>query len=351
MRDLRKQSVPAVRGLLLLAAFLPLAIQPVSAQPPREVLAPMTSSASEGRIAIETSAAPSKITIGDVITYRINVTYPEKTRILDNLLLTKIGPFEILDNVPGERQILDGMTSFEDLYRISIYDTGEYSIPAFKLRYRTEDGQERSLQTEPLSLSVEPVAGDLEQAQDIRDIKPPVVLGQPLADRLLPWAMVVVAVLMLFFFYRWLRSRPKRTKAAPAPPPRPAHELAFEALSELRKDREGLIEKRDFEAFSVRVSWILRHYLGNRYDVQAIDLTTSEILDALQPLALPEDTFKEFLEFFDDCDLVKFAKEALDRKDMLYLIDLAWKLVDATRIGGRTEQTQARFQENGEAKA
>lgn len=289
-------------------------------------------------VTVETSVDRNEITIGDPIRFTVRWIRPNDATFLDSTRLEQLGAFEILSERIGEEQITGQQTIREDQYLISLYEIGEFEVPAVKMRYRLADGSEGQAESGKQVIQVVSILTDPLEAQDIRDIKPPVILGKPNWQRLaLFLAMLLALVLTVFFAYRVFR-RSRKPREIPAPPPLPAHEIAFAALTQLRKDEDGFLARRDFETFSIRVSDILREYLHGRFELPAEDRTTEETLHELSRLGIQEDCLGRFKEFLEDCDLVKFAQEALDQKDMFYLIDLAWRLVEETR-----EQPQPDF--------
>lgn len=290
--------------------------------------------AARAEVTVESSLDRREISIGDIIAYRVSIRCPEEVRLLGDPLEADLKPFEIIDASSATDETPQGDRITTITYRISVYETGEHKIPPYVVRYSTPDGEEHEARSEEHTIIVYSVISDPETAQDIRDLKDPLVLGLPFWKQLGFWLFVILTLGVLCALVLWLR-RGRRRPEAPRPvvtaPPRPAHEIAYEALAALREDREGLLRRGEFEPFSVRISAILREYLQNRYGLLALDRTTEEILQELSALKLKNDTDKEFQEFFEDCDLVKFARETLEQSDMLYLIDLAWRLVDETR--------------------
>jgi hypothetical protein len=102
--------------------------------------------------------------------------------------------------------------------------------------------------------------------------------------------------------YKWLK-RPK--PVPPPPPPRPAWEVAFERLDEVR--HAGLLQTQRFGEFFDRVNDAVREYLGARFGFDGLESTTDETIAALRRVprfALP---LPELVSFLQQCDLVKFA--------------------------------------------
>lgn len=298
-------------------------------------------------VIVESEAEPKTITIGDPIELRVRITRAADISLFYPREEPDLKPFEILDVRLGQPVEEGEELITEDVYRVSVYETGSFEIPSIEIAYETTDGQQGEVSTEPVEIEVQSVIENPEEEQTIRDLKPPVVLETPLWQRLWPWLAILGAVILVGSAIFWLmRKRKQRPVVAPPPPPAPpADQVAFEALKALREDREGLLARGDFERFSVKVSGVLRVYLLNRFGLPAIDRTTEETLEALKHMRFSEKTRKTFEEFFVDCDLVKFARETLERNDMIYLIDLAWRLVEETRQGQSQPQEE---QENVE---
>jgi hypothetical protein len=287
-------------------------------------------SAVSAEVSLSTTIDRSEITLGDPIDYRVRISYPAGVVLESVRPVDKMDPFEILDVTLGQPVVEGGRITTEDRYRISIYETGDFSIPPYTVRYRTSTGAIEEVTSESHPIHVQSISEQVAQAQDVLPLKDPLSLGTPLWDRLWPWLLAsAILLIVCIVSILWLR-RPKTPKPIPVLPPRPAHEIAFDALTRLRNDEEGLLRARAYEAFSIRVSAILRDYLRGRFDVPADDRTTEEILEALRPFAFREDVYARFKEFFEDCDLVKFARGTLNRDDMLYLIDLCWRQVEET---------------------
>jgi hypothetical protein len=284
-------------------------------------------------ITVETSVDKQEITIGDPISLTVKITRPAGTNMIEGRPLTDLRPFEITGSRLGEEISENGQILTEDVYRISLYETGEFEIPQFSITVsgpNDETVEVKSSRSYPVK--VVPVINNMEEVQDIQDIKAPVIIGDFWWQRVLPWATgaLLFVILALALLY-WWRRKERPAPVVPPAPARPAHEVALEALEQLRADRDGIIANREFEVFSVRASLIIRTYLLDRYGFDARDRTTDEILDHLKKLNLPEKIQKKFQEFLEDCDLVKFAQEALEEKDMHYLIDLGRELVEKTK--------------------
>lgn len=112
-----------------------------------------------------------------------------------------------------------------------------------------------------------------------------------------------IAVLVALLVWLWWRRRKAKPVAEPSRPQLPADYVALKALGEIEAMR--LLESGRHKKYYTLVVDVLRHYIEQRYGVQAMDRTTDEIVFDLQRSRIEIDALEPLLR---DADLVKFAK-------------------------------------------
>ncbi|MGD0349945.1 MAG: hypothetical protein ABSB84_06485 [Verrucomicrobiota bacterium] len=156
---------------------------------------------------------------------------------------------------------------------------------------------------------------------DIRDIKPPIAI--PNGWEWVWWVLAALAVAAAaIFVWRWWQIRRLQILVEP---PLPAHVRAKQKLDEAL----ALISQP--KPFCTLVSDTIRLYLEECFNFRAPERTTEEFLYELQDtdLLLPEQ--KETLSnFFESCDLVKFAKYEPGEPELRELHGSALRLVEET---------------------
>ena len=148
---------------------------------------------------------------------------------------------------------------------------------------------------------------------DIMDLRPQQVTGK----RPLWWLWLLIAALaataaVLIVRHLLIRSR----RPPPPPPPKPPYDEAVEALNALDAKQylsRGLVREYVFE-----LSEILKRYIERRFDVNAAEFTTEEMLCWLAVSPLDKSRRNAMEWFFRATDPVKFAKlwpdqETIDR--------------------------------------
>ncbi len=162
---------------------------------------------------------------------------------------------------------------------------------------------------------------------DIRDIKPPVEI-----PAVFWWALIVLGLLALAGLAYVVQRRKQKAAPAVLAPARPPWEIALERLEDLRHQHypdAGL-----FKPFYSGLSDIVRHYLEDRFALQAPEMTTEEFLNHLQNSPALNAGHKELLrDFLNGSDMVKFARHVPTVKDAQANFDQANKLILETKDG------------------
>lgn len=139
---------------------------------------------------------------------------------------------------------------------------------------------------------------------DIHDIKPLAPVRLPSTIPRAAWYALAGLLLAGVLAAVWLRRRrPPRLSSEGAPEPaRPPDEAAYEALDALAAE-SGLPDKM----FYFRLSALLRTYLSGRFGVEALEMTTEELLPAVERMAMEKMLKSGINSFLRFSDPVKFA--------------------------------------------
>ena len=88
--------------------------------------------------------------------------------------------------------------------------------------------------------------------------------------------------------------------------------------------------------YHIRVSDILRVYADGRFAVEAMEMTTGEVLRGLRGAGVSGSVIDDCRQLLERCDLVKFAKFRPEPPACRDLVLLARRLVDVTRQADTT---------------
>jgi hypothetical protein len=260
-------------------------------------------------ITISGKASSSEIFIGDQFTYELKVEWQKGYEVLQVEPPLEMGKFELLEVRP---QTASDKKGFENTriytYTLSTYDTGDFEIPSFTVTYKTPEGEEKKAQSQPIAITVKPILHTAGDNFDIRDVKAPFSIpAKPYLRNFLigAGAFVLILAVALYLIIRHLFGK-KQQAPVEWIPPRPIEELAMEDIQAL--EISSLLAEGRIKEYYSRISEIIRVYLGRRFKVNAIDLTSYELLCTLEDKEIRDEVFKILEGFLDTCDLVKFAK-------------------------------------------
>ena len=177
-------------------------------------------------------------------------------------------------------------------------------------------------------LSLEVVSSLKPGEQEIRPAKGGLARWPAPPSRWLWIALGLLAVLAAAFLaLRKVLTTPRTILHLP--PPVPPHEIALNALADLRA--KGWIEALQIEPFYVALSGIVRRYLEGRFGLRAPERTTEEFIrDALNSKKLSDPHRDLVAGFLEQSDLVKFARHAPGQADMRNALESAERLVHET---------------------
>jgi hypothetical protein len=108
----------------------------------------------------------------------------------------------------------------------------------------------------------------------------------------------------------------------------PAHQRALKEIDQI--NAEQLVQSEDQKAYYTKLTETLRKYIQERFGFNAMEMTSSEIIDALQQRG-DKKMIDELHEIFFTADLVKFAKySTLINENDLNLVN-AVNFIDQTK--------------------
>ncbi len=251
----------------------------------------------------------AEILIGDQINLQLIVTVPENANIawpfIEDTLSRNI---EIINTSPIDTILHDGLLSLKQNILITSFDSGEFSIRPFEFLYMDEeDTIPLKIFSLPQLLKVNTI--DIDTAKAIKPIKAP--LGAPVSfNEVYPWVLLGLGIIgLIWFLIYYLKKRRKKepiflSKPKPKLPP---HVVALNGLEELKHKK--LWQNGKFKEYYTGMTDLIRQYIEDRFDVQAVEMTTDEIMSGLKRKEVNKDVFDKLFQTLKLADMVKFAKE------------------------------------------
>ena len=285
---------------------------------------------SQSKISISSSVDKASIFIGDLITYSVRITHDEDVEVLLPSLGANLGGFEIRDYQEFEPRKEEDKIVHQVNYVISTFDVGDFEIPPIMVGYKVPpDTLENVLKTEVIKIVVESLKPS--EDGDIREIKPPWEISFNWKTVIVIGIIALFVILFVIALIYVIRKRKKGETIIPRKlvPQRPPHEIAYEELQRLSDS--DLLEIGKIKQYYSEVSDIIRRYVEGCYQIIAMEMTTTEVLDQLRTTEIGETHFDLFVRFLEACDLVKFAKYIPSENENIEIMKQAVQIIDETK--------------------
>lgn len=211
---------------------------------------------------------------------------------------------------------------------ITAFDSGSFIIPAFK--FVVNGDTVHPLLTENALLEVNTVPTDTTD-KTLKDIKPP--FEEPFNWKwYLPYVYgglggLAVLGIIIYIIYRATRKKPQI--AEPEKPKVPPHITALAELERIRAESSWK-EGKTKEYYS-SISDAVRLYIEGRFGVNALELTTDEIVRAFRTQVVDPISKEKLQQLLVLSDFVKFAKQIPIEQEHALTLQNAFDFVNGTK--------------------
>lgn len=222
----------------------------------------------------------------------------------------------------------DGRLQVNLNYVITSFDSGYYYLPPQPFALGGD-----TVYADALGLSVNTVPVDPLQ-DDVKDIKP--IMDAPFSwAEFFKWVGIAVGILAVLALIAFVLIKYVFKKKVPFISPKeepklPPHVIALRRLDEI-KERKAW-QTGDVKGFYTEVTDVLREYLDGRFDINARELTSDEIMQLVKKVPETEEIRGVLKQLLELADLVKFAKVVPLEDESARAIISAFEIVDKTKV-------------------
>jgi hypothetical protein len=256
-------------------------------------------------IMVETSVDRAEMFIGDLINYKLTITYDSTYELVPPPLGANLGAFDVKDYQTDRiTRLEDGRMRSESNFVLSTFTTGDYIIPPMPALFNLPDGGRKVILSEAVPIVVNSLLGAESDSADIHPLKPPHEFKRDLTMYYV-YGGAGMLLLILAALWLWSRMRRKPEKAEFVDPRKP-WEIAFERLAILSE--QNLMAQGEHKQYYIELTEIAREYLGKMYAIDVLEMTTDEFLVAFMDVALKDGLYDTMRGFLNHADLVKFAR-------------------------------------------
>lgn len=290
---------------------------------------------SESKISVKLDSV--NLQMGRITTLHLQVTHPKGikgnipllSRFRDDGIIPICGD-SIELRAPSKIDSVNSANSITINYDIPLqaFDSGYYKLPEFVF----VNGKD-TLKSNSLALKVYPVQANAEDKiydyASVADPENPSIFDS-VPDWLLNfwWLWISIALLIIVFLYAIRKYRNQGYIIPKKPQPSP-YEVAISSLNKLKAKKlwEQGLEKDYF----TELTEILRIYLEKRFGINAMEMTSRQILSSLRDNNEIADKREYFRQILNMADFVKFAKVRPLPDDNIKAFDNALKFVEETK--------------------
>ena len=211
---------------------------------------------------------------------------------------------EVLDRQELEQQPQDnGFVSRSMVYTMTSFDDTLYYIPPMTVKIDGKPYKSKSLALKVLTIEVDTLhAEQFFGPKDVQD--------NPFewSDWEWPfWLSVLMLVLLAVAYYLYLRLRDNKPiishirivkRLLP-------HQKAMKEIEQIKADK--MVSSENSKEYYTKLTDTLRKYIEERYGFNAMEMTSSEIIEKLMA-SQDQKALDELRQLFTTADLVKFAK-------------------------------------------
>jgi hypothetical protein len=199
----------------------------------------------------------------------------------------------------------NGRVAMKYDYLITSFDEELYTIPPFRVISENDTVYSRELALKVTTLPVDTVS---KKFYDIKDVAtPPFVLWDYISPWILVFVLLGVALLGIIVYILIRRSQHKSIIPFAKPEPElPLHQRILKELDEVKAQK--LWQQGKVKAYHSDITDILRRYIVERFGIEAMEMTSAEILDKIKGYSEADAGFDNLKQILVLADYVKFAK-------------------------------------------
>ncbi|MCC8143827.1 MAG: hypothetical protein LIO97_07985 [Tannerellaceae bacterium] len=258
------------------------------------------------RTLIDVSLDSAAILIGEQTALRLTVTTDRDKAVQIQLPMDMLmRGVEILTvSRPDTSYIENNRMLVKQNVLLTSFDAELYLLPPV----RVVDGVD-TVYSERLALKVSTIPVNADAPDEFFDIK--TVWGPPfvLADYY-PFIYGVLLALFLIcvigYILKRLRNRQSLMPVKKAAPKLPPHEQAIRELNEIKQQK--LWQQGRSKEYYTQITDTLRKYIVDRFGINAMEMTSAEILDILRKEEDASQVYSNLQQILQLADFVKFAK-------------------------------------------
>ena len=273
-------------------------------------------SKADAQVTVDAKIDSLQLMIGEQAKVELEVSLNANQKLQLPLLNdTLVRGVEILEIAKPDTQMLNAGKRMlvKQEYTITSFDSALYYLPPFEVLVDDMPYRSKALALKVYSVPVDTLNPD--QFFGPKSIREVSIIWEDISTIFwLTLLMVALGGLGYYLYKRFKDNKPiiRKVKVEPKLPP---HTLALQEIERIKGDKSLRIA--DPKTYYTELTDVLRTYMADRFGFNAMEMTSSEIIDKLLETN-DKDSIRELKYLFETADLVKFAKHSplMNENDM-----------------------------------
>ena len=267
-------------------------------------------------VTVEAKIDSLQILIGEQAKVQLQVAMDAKQRaVFPAYTDTLVRGVEIIETVKPDTQFLNDRQRMliTQEYIVTSFDSALYYLPPMPVTVDGKEYRSKALALKVYSMPVDTLHPDQFFGQKT-------VMKAPFAWEdwygLIGCSFLALPLLglLIYLIIRIRDNKPiiRKIKVEPKLPP---HQAAMKEIERIKNEK--VWQKGQPKAYYTELTDTLRTYIKDRFGFNALEMTSSEIIDKLQDIS-DKESIKDLMFLFQTADLVKFAKHSplMNENDM-----------------------------------
>ncbi|MBP7796359.1 MAG: hypothetical protein KA059_06270 [Elusimicrobiales bacterium] len=234
-----------------------------------------------------------------------------------------------------------------ELYLIP-FNIGISTFPEVNINIIDKSGI-KTIKSYPVPLDIKPLF-NLKETDTPKDIA-------SVFDFLL-WFKILIVILIIISIYFIIKYLMKKKRITTEnieyhKDTRTPYQRANDRIERLGSS--NILDSGNIKGYYIALSNILRRYLDEEFQINALEMTTSDIIKRVKEVTTKIDILIKMRELLDTCDLVKFAryipekrKALKDRELLKEIVNMLYEMINEKRK--KDEEERARLEEKNREK-
>ena len=272
----------------------------------------LTVSGAMAQVNVKASMDTSMMLIGDQTNFRVEASFPDGYKVMLPVMADTVSRgLEIVEAGAIDSAIADGFVRISQKYVVTNFDSGWYAVRQLPFAILDKDGNPDTIYSEQVYYGVMTMPLDTANPNAICPPKPmaeaPFIFKE--LTHYLKWGLLILlaAFAVVFAVYALIKRKRNEPIFVKPKPQEPAHVVALRQLDQLKEQKlwqRGLVKE-----YYSSLTDIARGYLNGRFGLQAMESTTSEIMQMTKDVPeIDKDLRKNLQDLLERADFVKFAK-------------------------------------------